>query len=46
MATSHGRAISAPNRVKLSPLAVKASRFVRLETGSSVEAVLDRWLQA
>ncbi|BCK69703.1 hypothetical protein Srufu_036560 [Streptomyces libani subsp. rufus] len=46
MATSHGSAISAPNRVKLSPVAEKASRFVRLETGSSVDAVLDRWVQA
>lgn len=42
MATSHGSAISAPKRAKLSPLALKASRFVRLETGSSVDAVLDR----
>lgn len=46
MATSHGSTISAAKRVKLSPLAVKASRLVRLETGSSSEAVFDRWVQA
>lgn len=46
MATSHGSTISAANRVKLRPLAVKASRLVRLETGSSSEAVFDRWVQA
>lgn len=45
-ATSHGSAISAANRVKLSPLAVNASRLVRLETGSSSEAVFDRCAQA
>ena len=46
IATSQGSAISAAKRVKLSPLAAKASRLVRLETGSSSEAVLDRWVQA
>ena len=42
MATSHGPAISAPNCRKLIPAALSASRFVRLETGSSREAELDR----
>ena len=46
MATSHGSAISAAKRVKLSPLAANASRLVRLETGSSREAVFDKWVQA
>ena len=46
MATSHGSAISAAKRVKLSPLTANASRLVRLETGSSSEAVFDRWVQA
>ena len=46
MATSQGSAISAANRVKLRPLAANASRLVRLETGSSSEAVFDRWVQA
>ena len=42
MATSHGSAISAANRVKVSPLAAKASRLVRLDTGSSSEALFAR----
>ena len=46
MATSHGSAISAAKRVKLSPLAANASRLVRLETGSSRDAVFDKWVQA
>jgi hypothetical protein len=46
IAASHGSAISAANRVKLSPLAASASRLVRLETGSSSDAVLDRCVQA
>ncbi len=46
IAASQGSAISVANLVKLSPLAANASRFVRLETGSSREAVLDRWVQA
>ena len=46
MATSHGSAISAAKRVKLSPLAANASRLVRLDTGSSNEAVFARWVQA
>ena len=46
MATSHGSAISAAKRVKLSPLAANASRLVRLDTGSSDEAVFARWVQA
>ena len=46
IATNQGSAISAAKRVKLSPLAAKASRLVRLETRSSSEAVLDRWVQA
>ena len=46
MAASQGTAISAANRVKLSPLAANASRLVRLETGSSSEAVFDRWAAA
>ena len=46
IATSHGSPISAAKRGKLNPLAANASRLVRLETGSSSEAVLDRWVQA
>ena len=46
IAISHGSAIRAAKRGKLSPLAAKASRLVRLETGSSSEAVFDRWVQA
>ncbi len=42
----HGTAISAANPAKLSPLAANASRFVRLETGSSSDAELARWVQA
>ena len=46
IATSQGSAISAANRVKLSPLALNASRLVRLETGSSSDAVFDRCVHA
>nr|BFE73843.1 hypothetical protein GCM10020092_071440 [Actinoplanes digitatis] len=46
IATSQGSVISAAKRVKVSALAANASRFVRLETGSSSEAVFDRWVQA
>ena len=46
MAASQGTAISAAKRVKLSPLAANASRLVRLETGSSSQAVFDRWAAA
>ncbi len=46
MAASQGRAVRAAKRVKLRPLVAKASRLVRLDTGSSSEAVFDRWVQA
>src|SRR6266851_1303704 len=46
IAASQGSAISAAKRVKLNPLAANASRLVRLETGSSTDAVFDRWVQA
>lgn len=46
IAATHGSAISAANRVKLSPLAANASRLVRLDTGRSREAVLERCVQA
>lgn len=46
IAASHGSAISTANRVKESPLAVKASRLVRLETGSSRDAEFARCVQA
>jgi len=38
IAASHGNAIKAANRPNDSPLAEKASRLVRLETGSSSDA--------
>ncbi len=40
--TSHAGAIRMPKRVNVSPLAAKASRLVRLETGSNNEAELAR----
>src|SRR5690242_1399964 len=46
MTPSHGRAISAANPAKVSPLAAKASRLVRLDTGSSSDAEFARWLHA
>ena len=46
IATSHGNAISAANRVKLSPLDANASRFVRFDTGSSSDALLERCVHA
>ncbi|CAM5420967.1 hypothetical protein STENM223S_07236 [Streptomyces tendae] len=42
IAASQGSAISAANRVKDRPLAVNASRLVRLETGRSSEAEFAR----
>jgi hypothetical protein len=45
-AASQGSAIAAPKPVKLRPLALKASRLVRFDTGSSSEALLARWVQA
>ncbi len=42
IATSHGPAISRLNRVNESPAVANASRLVRLETGSSSDAVFDR----
>ena len=42
IATSHGSTISAPKRANESPLASNASRFVRLLTGSSSDALLAR----
>jgi hypothetical protein len=46
MAASHGSAISAAKRGNARPLAANASRFVRLETGSSSDAEFARWVQA
>ena len=46
MAASHGSAISAAKRPKASPLAAKASRLVRLDTGSSRDAELARCVHA
>jgi hypothetical protein len=46
IATSHGPVIRAAKRVKVSPAAAKASRFVRFDTGSNTDPVLDRWAQA
>ena len=45
-AAIHGSAMSAPKRVNESPLAWNASRFVRLETGSSSDAELARCAHA
>ena len=44
--TSQGGAISALNRPNESPDALKASRFVRFDTGSSSDAELARCVQA
>ena len=46
IAASQGSAISAAKRVNDRPLALNASRFVRLETASSSEAELARWVHA
>ena len=46
IASVQGRAIRPANRTKLTPLALNANRFVRFDTGSSREAVLDRWVHA
>ena len=46
IATSHGNAMSAAKRVNDTPQAAKASRLVRLDTGSSSEALLARCEQA
>jgi len=46
IAASHGNAIKAANRPNDSPLAEKASRLVRLETGSSSDAEFARWVHA
>jgi hypothetical protein len=43
---SHGSAISAAKRPKVSPLAANASRLVRLETGSSSDAEFARCVHA
>jgi hypothetical protein len=45
-ATIHGSAINRVNAPNVSPLAVKASRLVKLDTGSSSEPELARWVQA
>ena len=44
--TSHGNAIAAVNPANVSPEAPNASRFVRLDTGSSVDAEFARCAQA
>jgi hypothetical protein len=46
IAIIHGSAINPANRRKLTPLALNANRFVRFDTGSSSEPVLDKWVQA
>src|ERR1700738_174321 len=46
MRTVHGSAIRPANRKKLTPLALNANRLVRFDTGSSSEAVLDKWVHA
>jgi len=46
VATSYGPDISPAKPTKLSPDAWQASRLVRLETGSTSEAVFDRWAVA
>ena len=46
MTASHGTAINAAKWPNASPLAAKASRLVRLDTGSSSDAELARWVQA
>ena len=46
MTTSVGSSISAAKCTNERPLAWNASRFVRLETGSSSEAELARWAHA
>ena len=46
IAANHGNAMIAPKRAKLSPLALKAKRLVRFETGRSSEAEFARWVQA
>ena len=46
IAASHGRSISAAKRANDRPLALKASRLVRFETGSSSDALLARWVHA
>jgi hypothetical protein len=45
-AASHGRVMVVANRANDSPLARKASRLVRLETGSSSDAEFARCVQA
>ena len=46
IAASQGSAMVAPNRANDSPLAPKARRLVRFDTGSSSDAELARWVQA
>ena len=46
VAASHGSAISAANRPNASPLAANASRFVKLDTGSSSDPEFARWVHA
>src|SRR6266550_2672247 len=46
IAISHGNDISAVNRTNESPRAAKASRLVRLDTGSSSDAEFARWVHA
>ena len=46
IASVQGSAINPANRRKLKPLALKANRFVRFDTGNSNEPVFDRWVHA
>lgn len=46
IAANHGNAMVTPKRMNDNPLALNASRFVRLETGRSREAEFARWVQA
>jgi len=44
--TTHGPAINPAKVTKVSPDAWYANRFVRFDTGSSSDALLDRWVAA
>ena len=46
IATSQGTAISAPKWIRSAPATENASRLVRLDTGSSSDAELARWVHA
>jgi hypothetical protein len=46
MTASHGSAISAANRVKVSPVAANANTLVRFDTGKSSDALFDRCVLA